>query len=95
MTEKTLLFDSGKIRNKNIDFDFNGNLTLPPGDYIIPVMTYCMNHRGSSPDAHSYTLSRLEGTRAQIIRELNLMGPIKFSVEDIQITSWSMLIIRS
>lgn len=63
---------------------------LPPGDYIIPVMTYCMNHSGSSPDAHSYTLSKLEGSRAQIIRELNLMAPLKFSVEDIQITSWSV-----
>lgn len=25
-----------------------------------------------------YTLSRIEGTRAQIIRELNLMAPTKF-----------------
>ncbi len=90
LAEKTLLFDSKKIKNQNIDFDFNGNLMLPPGDYIIPVMTYCMNHSGSSPDAHSYTLSRLEGSRARIIRELNLMAPIKFSVEDIQITSWSI-----
>lgn len=63
---------------------------LPPGDYIIPVMTYCMNHSGSSPDAHSYTLSKLEGSRSQIIRELNLMAPLKFNVEDIQITSWSI-----
>lgn len=63
---------------------------LPPGDYIIPVMTYCMNHSGASPDAHSYTLSKLEGRRAQTIRELNLMAPAKFSVEDIQITSWSL-----
>ncbi|MDO9183658.1 MAG: hypothetical protein Q7U04_14685, partial [Bacteriovorax sp.] len=86
---KTLLFDSKKIRN-NIDFDLNGNLMLPPGDYTIPVMTYCMKHSGASPDAHLYTLSKLEGSRAQIIRELNLMAPGKFSVEDIQITSWSL-----
>ena len=63
---------------------------LPPGGYIIPVMTYCMKHSGTSPDAHLYTLSKLEGSRAQIIRELNLMAPGKFSVEDIQITSWSL-----
>ncbi len=63
---------------------------LLPGDYIIPVMTYCMNHSGSSPDTHSYTLSKLEGTRAHIIRELNLMAPKKFNTEDIQITSWSL-----
>lgn len=90
MAEKTLLFDSKKIKNKNIDFDVNENLMLLPGDYIFPVMTYCMNHSGSSPDAHSYTLSKLEGSRAQIIRELNLKGPLKFIVEDIQITSWSI-----
>ena len=63
---------------------------LPPGDYSIPVMTYCMKHSGASPDAHLYTLSKLEGSRAQVIRELNLMAPGKFSVEDIQITSWSL-----
>ncbi len=63
---------------------------LPPGDYTIPVMTYCMKHSGASPDAHLYTLSKLEGSRSQIIRELNLMAPGKFSVEDIQITSWSL-----
>jgi len=90
LAEKNLLFDSKKIRNKNIDFDLNGNLMLPPGDYIIPVMTYCMKHSGASPDAHLYTLSKLEGSRSQIIRELNLMAPGKFSVEDIQITSWSL-----
>jgi hypothetical protein len=91
LTDQTLLFDSKKIRNKNIDFDLNGNLMLPPGDYTIPVMTYCIKHSGASPDAHLYTLSKLEGSRAQIIRELNLMAPGKFSVEDIQITSWSIL----
>jgi hypothetical protein len=35
---------------------------LPPGDYTIPVMTYCMKHSGVSPDAHLYTLSKLEGS---------------------------------
>jgi hypothetical protein len=90
LAKKNLLFDSKKIRNKNVVFDLNGNLMLPPGDYTIPVMTYCMKHSGASPDAHLYTLSKLEGSRAQIIRELNLIGPGKFSVEDIQITSWSL-----
>ncbi len=63
---------------------------LSPGDYVIPVMTYCMEQAGSSPSGHIYSLSKLEGIRAAMIRELNLRAPPKFNVQDIQIVSWSL-----
>ncbi len=76
--------------DKSIIYDSTGNLELFPGDYIIPVMTYCMKSNGSSPDGHPYTLSRLAGTMALVIREINLKALPKFSPRDVQILSWSI-----
>lgn len=83
-------FDPNKVSNGALKYDTNGNLLLSPGDYVIPVMTYCMRQEGSSPSGHIYSLSKLEGTRAVMIRELNLLGSPKFNVQDIQIVSWSL-----
>ncbi|MDD4973846.1 MAG: hypothetical protein PHY93_05815, partial [Bacteriovorax sp.] len=49
-----------------------------------------MRHIGASPSGHIYSLSKLEGTRAAMIRELNLRAPPKFNKQDIQIVSWSL-----
>ncbi|MBP9682870.1 MAG: hypothetical protein KBD76_15835, partial [Bacteriovorax sp.] len=49
-----------------------------------------MKQTGSSPSGHIYSLSKLEGTRAMMIRELNLQAPAKFNEQDIQIVSWSL-----
>jgi hypothetical protein len=76
--------------NSRIEYDDSGNLLLAPGDYLIPVMTYCMNSEGISPDGHSYFLSQMKGSRAQIIRDLNLKALPQFSYKDIQILSWSL-----
>lgn len=73
-----------------INFDVSGNLVLTPGDYLIPVMTYCMSSSGSSPEAHSYFLSQMQGSRARIIRDLNLRALPQFSYKDVQILSWSL-----
>lgn len=83
-------FDPRKNINRELVYDFNGNLLLSPGDYVIPVMTYCMKQARSSPSGHIYSLSKLEGTRAEMIRELNLLAPTKFNKQDIQIVSWSL-----
>lgn len=80
---------AGKV-NRKLVYDTNGNLLLSSGDYVIPVMTYCMKQEGSSPSGHIYSLSKLEGTRAMMIRELNLLGSPKFNVNDIQIVAWSL-----
>jgi hypothetical protein len=83
-------FDPRNNINGELIYDSNGNLLLSPGDYVIPVMTYCMKQAGSSPSGHIYSLSKLEGSRAIVIRELNLQAPAKFDEQDIQIVSWSL-----
>ena len=83
-------FDLKKVIKGNLSYDLKGNLLLSPGDYVVPVVTYCMKQGGTSPNGHIYSLSKLEGTRAKIIRELNLRAPPRFSVQDIQIVSWSL-----
>lgn len=83
-------FDPYKVFSGELKYDSNGNLLLLQGDYVIPVMTYCMKHSGTSPIGHIYSLSKLEGTRAVMIRELNLRAPPKFNGQDIQIVSWSL-----
>ena len=71
-------------------YDTNGNLILSAGDYVVPVTTYCMDPAGQSPSGHIYSLSRLSGSRAKIIRELNLKALPRFSSHDVQILSWSI-----
>jgi hypothetical protein len=83
-------FDLNKINQNEMTYDESGNLLLSPGDYVIPVMTYCMVQSGKSPNGHIYSLSKTTGKRAHIIRELNLKAAPTFSFEDIQIVSWSL-----
>ena len=71
-------------------YDSKGHLVLSPGDYVFPVMAYCMNSSASSPAGHIYSLSKLEGKRAKIIRELNLLAPAKYFADEIQMLSWSL-----
>ncbi len=68
----------------------NGVLRLSPGDYVVPVMTYCMQSSGSSPAAHQYGLGKLSGKRASAIHDLNARGLSQFTPEDIQVLSWSI-----
>ena len=49
-----------------------------------------MNSSASSPAGHIYSLSKLEGKRAKIIRELNLLAPAKYFADEIQMVSWSL-----
>ena len=83
-------FDLSRINQNEMTYDKSGNLLLSPGDYVIPVMTYCMKQSGESPNGHIYSLSKISGNRAHIIRELNLKAAPSFSFEDIQIVSWSL-----
>lgn len=71
-------------------YDSKGHLVLSPGDYVFPVMTYCMNSSDASPAGHIYSLSQLTGKRAKIIRELNLLAPAKYFADEIQMVSWSI-----
>jgi hypothetical protein len=71
-------------------YNSKGHLVLYSGDYVFPVMTYCMNSSASSPAGHIYSLSQLEGKRAKIIRDLNLLGPAKYFADEIQMVSWGI-----
>lgn len=68
----------------------HGVLKLSSGDYVVPVMTYCMQSGGSSPTAHQYSLGKLIGKRASAIRDLNALALSQFSPKDIQVLSWSI-----
>ncbi len=71
-------------------YNSKGYLNLSSGDYVFPVMTYCMNSSASSPAGHNYSLSQLTGKRAKIIRKLNLLAPAKYFADEIQMVSWSL-----
>jgi hypothetical protein len=77
-------------QKNSISYTQDGTLLLSPGDYIIPVMTYCMNVGGTNPSGYAYALASLQGSRAQIIREINMLAVPQFSSSDVQILSWSL-----
>ena len=76
---------------QNIEFDLNGNLLLAAGDYSLPVMTYCLKSSARSPIAYSYVLSKLQGPKAELIRDINLKAFPRFDSHDVQILIWSVL----
>lgn len=81
-----------KIANQNsLSTDDSGTFLFSPGDYSIPVMTYCMKSSSSSPVGHSYTLDQMKGKLSPIIKKLNLKAPAHFPMSDIQILHWSLL----
>jgi hypothetical protein len=83
-------FNPDLIASQNLVYNPDGKILLPEGDFIIPVITFCMNHYGASATAHDYILSKLQGRKSKFLRELNLKALTKFSPEDIQILSWSL-----
>lgn len=83
------LFDPRQYSGNQVNLR-NGVLTLSPGDYIVPLMTYCMQSAGSSPTAHQYRLSKLSGKQASAIRDLNARLLSQFKPRDIQVLSWSI-----
>lgn len=49
-----------------------------------------MKSSASSQAGHIYSLSKLEGKRVKIIRELNLLAPAKYFADEVQMVSWSL-----
>lgn len=82
-------FDPKKSFGNHQHFS-KGTVALPPGDYIIPVISYCMKSSGSSPSAHRYQLGKLSGRAVSIIYDLNARALSRFRPEEIQVTSWSI-----
>lgn len=82
-------FDPTKYFNNPIRMS-DGILKLLPGDYVVPVMTYCMKSSGSSPEAHRYLIAKLNGSAADIIRDLNTRALPNFDAHEIQAVSWNI-----
>lgn len=82
-------FNPRKYFNNRESFS-QGWVELLPGDYIIPVMSYCMKSSGSSSTAHRYQLGKLSGRAAGIIRDLNARALLRFQPGEIQAASWSI-----
>ncbi len=84
-------YNEKNANQASFSFDDSGTFLFSPGDYSIPVMTYCMKSSSSSPEGHTYTLDQLKGKFGPIIKKLNLKAPAHFSISDIQILHWSLL----
>jgi hypothetical protein len=84
-------YSEKSVNQNSFSMDVSGTFLLSPGDYSIPVMTYCMKSSSSSPKGHTYTLDEIKGRLALIIKKLNLKAPAHFSISDIQILHWSLL----
>jgi hypothetical protein len=82
-------FEARRYFGNRLNFS-NGTVELPPGDYVIPVMSYCMKSSGSSPSAHRYLLGKISGRAAGIIGDLNAKALSKFDPKDVQVVSWSI-----
>jgi hypothetical protein len=84
--------DFSPLGNEHPQMDFlgNGSIRLLPGDYVIPVDTYCMKSASSSPDRHRYKLAKLHGKQADIIKALNARAVRKYPISEIQHLSWNI-----
>ena len=78
------------IRRQQIEYAKTGEMLLSSGDYIIPVMTFCLDRHASSPSGFLYNLSTLQGSRRQIIRELTMRGMPRYFSRDLQVLIWSL-----
>jgi hypothetical protein len=80
------------LRNQpEIKYNTQGEMLLQPGDYIIPVMTFCLKHNADSPSGYIYTLNKLQGSSNHIIKQLSLKALVKYSTKEIQILIWNIL----
>lgn len=66
-------------------------MLLQAGDYVIPVMTFCLKHNADSPSGYIYTLNQLRGSSAKIIRQLNLRALPNYTTKEIQNLIWNIL----
>ena len=70
--EKGKPFNPLKSLKNEISYLKNGKILLPPGDYIIPVMTYCMDSTVISPNGYNYILTQYHGERSEVKSIVNV-----------------------
>lgn len=66
-------------------------ISLPPGDYSIPVQLYCMHFAGGSGPGFTYLLGPFRGTRAKMISTLIGRASIDHSPHmAVQVLAWDL-----
>jgi hypothetical protein len=69
----------------------DGSVTLPPGDYRIPVNVFCMKVSAHSPAAHRYLLAPLKGKWADVVTALNARSAgTSIPHTRLQVLSWNL-----
>lgn len=66
-----------------IIYNEQGEMLLQPGDYVIPVMTFCLKNSAQSPRGYLYTLNTFQGSSAKIIKVLSLKVLEKLSIKNL------------
>lgn len=72
------------------NYNEKGEMILNPGDYVIPVWTFCLQTNAQSPKGQIYTLNKLKGSAANVIQRLNLRALTKYSSNDVQMLIWNL-----
>jgi hypothetical protein len=66
-------------------------ISLPPGDYAVPLQLYCMHFSGGSGPGLTYKLGPFRGTRAEMISTLIGRGSAQhISHEKVQVLAWGL-----
>jgi hypothetical protein len=78
-------------KQSEIKYNELGEMLLYPGDYTIPVMTFCLKLNADSPTGYLYSLNRLHGPFAKMIRQLSLKTLHRYNTKEIQILIWNIL----
>jgi hypothetical protein len=70
----------------------NANAAIPPGDYLIPVQTFCLQQVAASPRGHRYLLGALGGKRTEILQAFNQAAAATqdYNITTLQSISWAI-----
>lgn len=69
----------------------SGTIQIPPGDYNISVVTYCMGHHNQGPWRDKFLLAPIRGAWSDIVVALNYRAyGSRFSAPQIQTLSWAL-----
>ncbi|HXW52390.1 MAG TPA: hypothetical protein VEJ41_10400, partial [Candidatus Acidoferrales bacterium] len=69
----------------------SGVIHLPPGDYNVTVVTYCMGHQNQGPWRNKFLLAPIKGAWSDIVVALNYRAAgSRFTPPQIQVLSWSL-----
>ncbi len=69
----------------------NGMVQLPPGDYNVSVVTYCMGEHAQGPWRNKFLLAPIKGAWSDVVVALNFRASgSRFSPPQVQTLSWAL-----